>query len=290
MRTLFTLLVTIGLSSGAAAQAGGPPQGRGRGGQPVQPIQQLRPGLFVVAGAGANSIVRVTSEGVVLVDGKLPGEENYQALLNQIKSVTDKPVKYLIVTHHHADHTGNNDRFLAAGVQVIAHRNLNANLATYQFTPRPALASVTYDTSYAVHLGGVTVDVHHFGRSHTSGDSIVYFPDLKIAAMSDAVTTDGQGPLVDYAGGGSAIEWKRVFDEVLKLDVQAVIPGNGPLLEKAYVQEYRMKFDIVVERLTELVRNGTPKDQLLMRLKTDDIGWSPRIPSIDALYAELSPR
>jgi cyclase len=293
MRTLFTAtlvaLLAVRIVAQAPAPAGGQGAGRG-GGQPVQPIQQVRPGLFVVAGAGATSIVRVTADGVILVDGKLPGEQNYNALMEQIKSVTDKPVKFMIVTHHHADHTGNNDRFLAAGVQVIANQNLNKNLETYQFTPRPAMASVTYDKEYVVRLGGATVEAHHFGRSHTSGDSVVYYPDLKVVALSDAITTGAQAPLIDYAGGGSALEWKQVLDAVLKLDFDAAIPGNGPVLTKADVQAFKTKFDTVVTRLTELVRKGVPKDQLLMQLKTDDIGWTPRIPSIDGLYAELSAR
>ena len=91
-----------------------PAQGRGRGGgQPVQPIQMLKPGLYLVPGGGSNSLVRVTNEGVILVDTKLPGEANYNGLMEQIRSVTTQPVKVVIVTHHHADHTGNNDRFIS---------------------------------------------------------------------------------------------------------------------------------------------------------------------------------
>ena len=269
-----------------AAPAGG--QGRGRGGQGVQPIQQVKPGLYMVAGAGANSLVRVTNDGVILVDGKLAGDQNYNGLIDQIKTVTDKPVKFLIVTHHHADHTGNNAKFLEAGAQVIGHENLKKNLATYQSNPLPASPSITYDKEYVVHLGGVEVQVHHYGRSHTSGDSIVYYPDLKVVAVSDAVTTGTTGPLIDYPGGGSALEWKQVLDTVLKLDFAAAIPGNGPVLTKADVQAFKVKFDTVIDRATELIRKGVAKDQLLSQIKTDDIGWTPRIPNVDAFYAELS--
>jgi glyoxylase-like metal-dependent hydrolase (beta-lactamase superfamily II) len=199
-----------------------------------------------------------------------------------------KPVKFAIVTHHHADHTGNIDRFLATGVHVVGHDNLKKNLATYQPNAPIAPPSITYDKTYDVKLGGVTAEAIHFGRSHTSGDSIVYFRDLKTVALSDAVTTGATGPLIDYAGGGSALEWKRVFDGLLKLDFDAAIPGNGPVLTKAEVQAFASKFNTVIDRLTELVRKGTPKDQLLMQLKTDDIGWTPRIPAIDGLIAELS--
>ena len=265
----------------------------GRGGQAIPPIQPVKPGLYLVTGAGANSLVRVTNDGVILVDGKLPGDQNYAGLIDQIKAVTDKPVKFVIVTHHHADHTGNNAKFLEAGAKVVGHANLAKNLETYQspnFNAHAAMPSITYDKEYVVGLGGVTVEVKHFGRSHTSGDSVVYFPDLKVVALSDALTTGGQGPLIDYAGGGSALEWKQVFQEILKLDFDAAIPGNGPVLTKAEVQAYATKFNTVVDRATELVRKGVPKDQLLMQLKTDDIGWAPRIPSIDDLYAELGRR
>ncbi len=279
-RLLIAMLVLISPAAGLA---------QGRGGQPVQPIQPVKPGLYVVAGAGANSLVRVTPDGVILVDTKLAGEQNYNALVEQIRSVTDKPVKFVIVTHHHADHTGNVDRFLAAGAQVLGHENLKKNIETYNNNPKPSPPSLTYPgQSYRTTLGGVAVEALHFGRSHTSGDSIVYFRDLKVVALSDAVTTGGQGPLIDYAGGGSALEWKRVFEELLKLDFDASIPGNGPVLTKADVQAFAAKFNTVVDRLTELVRKGVPKDQLLMQLKTDDIGWVPRIPSIDGLVAELS--
>ncbi|HWN84746.1 MAG TPA: MBL fold metallo-hydrolase [Vicinamibacterales bacterium] len=287
MRSLVRVAVAV-LASGAASLAQAPAPGPGRGGgQPVQPIQMVKPGLYVVPGGGSNSIVRVTPEGVILVDTKLPGAANYDGLLAQIRSVTPQPVKVVIVTHHHADHTGNNDRFIAAGAQVIGHSALASNLDTYQFDPRPAKPTATYDGERVVRLGGVEVRVLHLGRAHTGGDSVVYFPDLKVVATSDAVTTGPTGPLVDYAGGGSAVGWTPVLDAMLRLDFDAAIPGAGPVLSKADVQGFRTKFSTVVDRATALVRAGVPKDQLLMQIKTDDIGWAPRIPQVDALVAEL---
>src|SRR5215470_15683370 len=102
------LIVVTAITCAAASLMA---QGPGRGGrgpaQGVQPIQQVKPGLYLVAGAGANALVRVTNAGVILMDTKLPGEQNYNDLLTQIKTVTDQPIKFVIVTHHHADHTGN---------------------------------------------------------------------------------------------------------------------------------------------------------------------------------------
>ncbi len=281
-------LKTAVLIAALAALAPAQQQNKGGGGQPVQPIQQVKPGFYMIAGAGANSEVRVTNTGLIVVDGKLPGEQNYNALMEQIKSVTSQPVKYLIVTHHHPDHTGNNDRFLAAGVQVIGHENLKANLAASNAKSVPASPNVTYPgADYTLRLGGVEVQVHHYGHAHTSGDSVVYFPDLKVVVVSDVITTGGLGPLADYAGGGSFLEWPRVLDSILKLDFDACIPGNGGVLTKADVQAYKAKIDTFVRRAKEAVRNGATKDQLMAQIKTDDLGWMPRVPNVDAFYAEL---
>jgi glyoxylase-like metal-dependent hydrolase (beta-lactamase superfamily II) len=292
LKSIVTTCAAIGALWAGAAVAGRPAQppagqGRGRGGQPVQPIQQIKAGVYVVAGGGANSIVRPTGDGVILVDTKLPGDENFDALMAQIKTVTDKPVKYVVVTHHHADHTGNVMKFLEAGAQVIGHQNLKQNLTTYQFTPLPASPNVTYEDRQVVRLGGIEAQVYHYGRSHTSGDSVVYFPDVKVVCVSDVVTV-GMGPLIDYAGGGSAIEWERVFDSILKLDFDVAVPGNGNPLSRQDVQAYKTRFDTVIDRARELVRRGTPSDQLLSQIKTDDIGWSLRVPQVDRFAAELA--
>ncbi len=286
--TLFLPFVLLAAAALAQPQQPAAPAAGGRAPQP-QAIQQVKPGLFMITGVGGNTTVRVTSQGLIVVDGKLPGQANYDALMALIKGVSDQPVKYLIVTHHHADHTGNNQRFLDAGVQVVAHENLKTNLVAYAVDPKPAAPSLTYSRAeYTLSLGDVKVELHHFGRAHTSGDTVVYFPDLKVVAVSDVVTTGKTGPLIDYAGGGSATDWTNVLAGVLSLDFDAAIPGNGDVLTKADVQAYKMKFDTVIARARELVRRGVPQDKLLGEIKTDDIGWAPRVPKVDAFYAELS--
>src|SRR5580692_1679549 len=161
MKTLLTAIAILAAAALAQAQRGAP--------QP-QAIQQVKPGLYMITGAGGNSTVRITPAGIILVDGKLPGEANYNALMALIKGVSDQPIKYLIVTHHHADHTGNNQGFLDAGVQVVGHENLKTNLVTYASDPKPAPPSITYaGAEHTLTLGDVKVELHHFGRAHTSG-------------------------------------------------------------------------------------------------------------------------
>ena len=247
---LFVSLFAVGLLAQAPGGRGGAPQ--------PQTIQQVKPNLYMVTGAGGNSTFRVTPDGVILVDGKLPGEENYNALMALIKGVTDQPVKFLIVTHHHADHTGNNQKFLDAGVQIVAHENLNKNLVTYVQDPKPASASITYPgAEYTIKLAGATAELHHFGRAHTSGDTVVYFPDLKTVCLSDTVTTGKTDPLIDYAGGGSAADWTNVLAGVLKLDFDAAIPGNGDVLTKADVIAYKAKIDAMLADARALIAKGT---------------------------------
>jgi glyoxylase-like metal-dependent hydrolase (beta-lactamase superfamily II) len=288
MRTVVVIAVIWSLSPLPLSAQQAPAQGRG-GGQPVQPIQVVKPGLYVVPGGGSNSIVRVTPAGVILVDTKLPGQANYDGLLAQIRTVTDQPVKVVAVTHHHADHTGNNDRFIAAGAQIVGHEQLAETLKSYQFDPRPASPTLAYKgAAHTITLGGAEVRVLHLGRSHTGGDSVVYYPDLKVVLTSDAITVGAGGPLVDYAGGGSALEWRRVLDEMLKLDFDTAVPGAGPVLARADVVAFQTKFNTVIDRAIESIRKGVPKEQLLAQIKTDDIGWAPRIPQVDAFYEELS--
>jgi glyoxylase-like metal-dependent hydrolase (beta-lactamase superfamily II) len=275
----------LALCAVAALAQNQPPAGRG--GPPALATQQVKPGLYMITGAGANTEVRVTSEGLIVVDGKLAGEQNYNALMDQIRMISPQPIKYLIVTHHHADHAGNDDRFLAAGVPIIAHENFNANLSK-QAAPKPAPASITYARDYTVKLGGVTVEVHHFGNAHTSGDSVVYFPDLKVVAVSDEVTPPMPGPLADYAGGGSFLDWPQTLDGTLKLDFDTAIAGNGTPFTKADVQDFRNKVQTFVNRAKDAIHKGVPKDQLLDQIKTDDLGWKPRVPNVDPFYDELS--
>lgn len=285
-KTLVLTALATGLILGQ--EPGGRGGRGGKGGPQPQATQIVKPGLYMITGAGANSEVRVTDEGLIVVDGKLPSEQNYNALMDQIKMISPQPIKYLIVTHHHADHTGNNKLFLAAGVEIVANENLNKNLTKYEQTPKPADATITYDKERTIRLGGVEVQAYHFGRAHTSGDTVVYYPDLKVVVVSDIVTTGTTGPLADYAGGGSFLEWPQTMDAILKLDFDTCIPGNGNPLTKADVQAYKTKVETFVSRAKEAIRQGVSKDQLMMNVKTDDLGWTPRVPNVDLFYGELA--
>src|SRR5215831_14239472 len=279
---LATMMAVI--SAATFAQRGG---GRGGAGQTVEKIKMLKPNLYEITGGGANTLIRVTSQGLIVVDTKNPGDENFNRLMEEIKSVTDQPVKYVINTHHHPDHVGNNQKFIDAGAQVVA---LEALKMWMEKDPRttaiPGRPTQTFTKDYTPKLADAEVRLFSFGRGHTGDDTMVYFPDAKLVMVSDQITD--ATPIVDFANGGSAVEWTKILDGVLALDFEQAIPGRGEPKSKADVQAYRAKFDTVVKRASDAIKAGATKDQLAMQVKTDDLGWTFQNAFYGSLYDELS--
>ncbi len=118
------------------------------------------------------------------------------------------------------------------------------------------------------------MELHHVGRGHTNGDTIVYFPDLRVMATGDLFVVLPRVPTIDYAAGGTTLGWIPTIDNILKYDFDVVIPGHGPVSARADLQRFKEKLQIVQTRTRELITQGVPKDQYLSKLKTDDLGWS----------------
>jgi glyoxylase-like metal-dependent hydrolase (beta-lactamase superfamily II) len=288
---LFVISATAAAQAPQGQRGGGAPGGRGgggaaRGGATVEKIQQIKPNLYMVPGGGANSVIRVTPEGLILIDTKNPGDELYNALVEQIKSVSNLPVKYVINTHHHPDHVGNNQKFIDSGAQVIGLEALKTAMASDQRTAQiPGRPTVTFAKDYVLKFGGAEVQAHHYGRGHTIDDTIVYFPDAKVVMVSDQIT-DG-APLALFAEGGSIVEWRQSLEAVLKLDFDTAIPGRGDPRPKAAIQAYKEKWDTVISRVNDAIKGGATKDQLAAQVKLDDIGWQLNAQVLGGLYDEL---
>jgi cyclase len=301
-----------GRGDGQGAPRGGDARG-GRGGAAPQAqaqgqaIKQIKPGLYMVTGAGGNSTVRVSDQGVILVDTKNLGEPFYNDLVAQIKTVTPQPVKYAIITHVHQDHSGNIERFEKAGAQVIAYEGLNKNLHEggpngkgYEAAQgKPADANEPYKKNKKVKLGKVQATAYHFASGHTSGDTVVYFPDVKVVSLGDEFTATA--PNCDYPMGGSILGWSRSLAEVLKLDFDTAIPGHGnDPLTRADVVTFQKRIDAIGKKAVELVKAGTPKEQLRqqiqMQLGAEMGNWQMGAGNqgivndarLDSFYAEIS--
>ena len=241
-------------------------------------IRKIKDGLFVIPGydgavTGGNVAVRVTSEGTIIVDDRLPPSS--KEIAGKVRSVTSQPIKYVLSTHSHGDHSGGHPEFINVA-EIIAHRNNRANMIRNKQAAPPRLA---FADQAAVFLGGVEVQAIHLGRGHTNGDAVIYFPDLRTVHMGDLVVwgmrTDGTilTPFVDRSNGGSLVQWIATLDGVLKLDFDSAIPGHGPVLTKDNVRTFRQNLVTLRQRMTDVVKGGVKKEDLGKRLKTDDLGW-----------------
>jgi len=215
---------------------------------------------------------RVTPEGVILVDDKYP--ENLTDVLAALRSVTTQPIRYLLNSHHHGDHVSGNVNLAALGIDIIAHRRIRENFLRLK---QPGAPNIVFEDQGGVFLGGVEVRMHHLGRGHTNGDTVIHFPDLRAIHMGDLVI-DGM-PVIDYAGGGSALAFGKTIDNLLALDFDTAIPGHGKVMTRPEVQAYRNRFETMNQRMRELIKKGVPKDQLKTlaqvraQLRLAELGW-----------------
>jgi glyoxylase-like metal-dependent hydrolase (beta-lactamase superfamily II) len=250
----------------------------------------VRTGLYLIRGSGGNSLLRLSANGMLLVDGKLPG--TYRALMSQIRRISrlsDMPVRVLVLTDHHEEHAGDSAQFLAAGVTILAQREALAHLSLPESQGAPGRAAViAYDGERALRMGGVEVQLKHFGPGQTAGDTVVYFPDLKIVALGDLFSTEAPEP--DFAAGGSLTQWGPVLAQVLELDFDRVVPGSGPVVSRDALVAYKAKIDVLAGRASALVKAGVAKEALMSKLRTDDLGWQLHFTgaALDGLFADLS--
>jgi glyoxylase-like metal-dependent hydrolase (beta-lactamase superfamily II) len=250
----------------------------------------VKDSLYLISGEGGNVAAYVTSEGVILVDDMF--DRNHADILAKVRSITEQPIKYVINTHQHDDHAGGDLKMLSIA-EVVAHENVRANLSDirqpyYEDTPGTpiGLPRITFSDQFSIHLGGKEVRAKYFGRGHTSGDAIIYFPELRVIHTGDlflgrAVPRANAPPTnrppgvniyVDYAQGGSFFEWSKTLEGALQLDFDTVIPGHGPISTKADVVKFKSDLETMRNRLVELVKAGKSKADVVNILEAD-YGW-----------------
>lgn len=227
--------------------------------------QAVAGGIYMLQGTGGNIGVWVGDDGVFVVD------DDYSALGDKIfaaiRALSDKPLRFVINTHWHSDHTGGNDRASEAGAIVIAHRNVRQRMSATQFVqalerefepaPDGALPVVTFSQELRFHLNGDDIEVRHFPRAHTDGDAAVYFPTANVIHTGD-IYRAGQFPFIDTSTGGSLAGTIDAVRAILRMgnDDTRIIPGHGPLSNKAELREYLEMLDIVRERFNKLLGAG----------------------------------
>jgi glyoxylase-like metal-dependent hydrolase (beta-lactamase superfamily II) len=263
--------------------------------------EQLAPGVAVLFGAGGNIGVSYGEDGTVLID------DQFAPLTPKIqKAVSDlgaTPVKFLINTHWHGDHTGGNESFGKAGALIMAHDNVRLRMATDQKTrfgdvkasPKVALPVVTYADGLKLHLNGEEVRVVSVDPAHTDGDSIVHWTRSNVIHMGDLFFHKMTYPFVDRGSGGSARGVIAAADKALAManDTTKIIPGHGPVATKADLAAYHRMLSEIVAKVDAGVKAKKSLEQIKAARPADgyDVkadGFITADGFVETVYGELT--
>jgi len=242
--------------------------------------------IYMLEGQGGNITVAVGKDGIIMVDGQYaPLHDKIKAA---IEAISKKPIKYLINTHFHGDHTGGNELFARDGATIVSQVNVKNRLAAgtsngltgAKTPPAPpaALPSDTYSNFSKIRLEGRVADLKHIANAHTDGDTYVWFKTANVLSTGDTFT-NGRYPNIDFANGGNIRGMITATDAYLKL-VNArtrIVPGHGPLADKAALMEYRTMLISAHDRMAKLVKEGKSEDEAVAAKPfTDfDAKWAP---------------
>jgi glyoxylase-like metal-dependent hydrolase (beta-lactamase superfamily II) len=233
------------------------------------PKESLAPDLFVFEGRGANTVVLTTSEGALVVDPKFWRFGGW--LRRAVDALSEKPVRYVVNTHYHWDHTRGNVDFPVDATYVSTRRTLEhmIKLEPDFWGSDRAKAVMPTETSeeidHRIKLGDQLIHVVQVGRGHTDGDCVVYFPSQGVVATGD-LFFNGYYPIVDHKAGGSILEWIGTLDRVLALGPTRVVPGHGAVTEPAEVKAFQGYFRDLVTEVAKLKDAGKSRDEVVKTL------------------------
>lgn len=229
---------------------------------------QLRDDMYVISNVAVPGLVTalITDDGVLLVDDKF--EIDHENIMRLLRSVTTQPVKYVINTHYHGDHSGGNAKLQALDAVAVASEQARARMVAAN---QSGLPDFTLSDRAALYIGGKTVELHRVTPAHTDGDVVVLFPDHGVLASGD-IFANGPGTsaqLVDYAGGGSAKEWPKAVEAALALEFDTVVPGHGLISTRADLEAYHERTQRFSAVLAELVRQGKSQAEIEAVVRAD---------------------
>jgi glyoxylase-like metal-dependent hydrolase (beta-lactamase superfamily II) len=232
-------------------------------------MEKITPNLWVIISSNSGNVaVMPTSEGVLLVDDKF--EQDATEILAKVKSVSDKPIKYILNTHQHADHTGGNAMMLMkTPADILIQKNARANMVEGK---QPGLPQITYGDEAQVFLGGREVSAHYFGRGHTNGDALILFPSERVLHTGD-LYINGGAPLIDYSAKGTILDWDKTLEKALQLDFDIVIPGHGPVAKKADLAKWVKNMPTFRAHVKAACAGGAA--DAIKRLSPADVGTTP---------------
>jgi len=273
----------VGKPASEAAPARTPPP---RGGMPQQDYskveiktEKLSDTTYVMFGEGGNLGLSIGQDAVFLIDDQFaPLTPKIQAA---IAKLTGKPVKFVLNTHWHFDHTGGNENLANANALIVAHENVLKRMSTDQFiellgvpvpaSPKPALPVVTFTNDVTFHLNGDEIFAFHVAKAHTDGDTIVQFRKSNVIHMGD-IFFNKLYPFIDISSGGSVDGMIAGADRVLGIanDSTKIIPGHGPMGTKADLKAYRDMLATIAGRIKAQVRAGKQLAEVIASKPTAD--------------------
>ncbi len=231
--------------------------------------EELAPGVAVLFGAGGNMAVSHGEDGTILIDDQFaPLSEKIEGAVAYLGAT---PVKYVVNTHWHGDHTGGNEHFGGTGATIFAHHNVRVRMSSPQTrgervtppSPKAALPVVTYERGVTLHLNGDTIDVVFVGGGHTDGDSIVRWREKNIVHMGDLYFKIPGWPFVDVASGGDIEDLLYSLDSAINLmdEDTKVIPGHGPVSDRRELIAFRNTVGEAVTRIRALRDSGSSLEE-----------------------------
>jgi cyclase len=246
--------------------------GRGFTFPPVSAPEKVANNLYMIPGQGGNTAAFVTANGVVLVDTKLAN--NGQAILDQVKTFTDKAVTHIINTHTHGDHTGSND-FFPASVEIVTQENTAANMkkmpAFQEDSKKHGLPDKTFKDKTTLLSGNESIDLYYFGPAHTNGDAFVVFRNARVVHAGDAFATKGQ-PLIDTNNGGSGVAYPETIRKAAAgiKNVDTVITGHSTIMKWQDLVDYGEFNRLYLEHARASLKAGKTAEQAMADFKLPD--------------------
>ena len=247
-------------------------------------VQKLRGNISVLLGAGGNIAVLTGRDGKLLVDAGFAGAR--PKIASALASISSDPIKHLINTHWHFDHTDGNEWLHSAGAAILAHTNTRKHLSTttrvegwnFTFAPAPAgaIPSQVFDDERTLELNGTTIALKHYAPAHTDSDVSVHFMDADVFQVGDTFW-NGYYPFIDYSTGGSIDGMIRATEAnlVKVTDTMIVIPGHGTVGDKSQLAFYRDLLVSTREKVAALKRQGKSLDEIVAAKPTaaTDAQW-----------------